>query len=118
MAGVTLKGVSKSFGKTQVIENLDLDIQDQEFMVLVGPSGCGKSTALRMIAGLEDVTAGQVLIDGKVVNDLPPKERDIAMVFQSYALYPHMTVEQNMGFSLRLAHVDKEETRKVEGSVR
>jgi multiple sugar transport system ATP-binding protein len=109
MAGVTLKGVSKSFGKTRVIENLDLDIQDQEFMVLVGPSGCGKSTALRMIAGLEEVSAGQVLIGGKVVNDLPPKDRDIAMVFQSYALYPHMTVRQNMAFGLRIRKLPPDE---------
>jgi ABC-type sugar transport system ATPase subunit len=115
MAGVTLKGVSKSFGKTQVIENLDLDIQDQEFMVLVGPSGCGKSTALRMIAGLEDVTAGQVLIDGKVVNDLPPKERDIAMVFQSYALYPHMTVRENMAFGLKIRKLPAAEVEKLVG---
>src|SRR5262245_22348183 len=115
MAGVTLKGVSKSFGKVQVIENLDLDIQDQEFMVLVGPSGCGKSTALRMIAGLEDVSAGQVLINGKVVNDLPPKERDIAMVFQSYALYPHMTVRENMAFGLKIRKLPAAEVEKLVG---
>jgi len=115
MAGVALKGVSKSFGKTKVIENLDLDIHDQEFMVLVGPSGCGKSTALRMIAGLEDVTAGQVLIDGKVVNDLPPKERDIAMVFQSYALYPHMTVRENMAFGLKIRKLPAAEIEKLVG---
>jgi len=115
MAGVTLKGVSKSYGKTQVIENLDLDIRDQEFMVLVGPSGCGKSTALRMIAGLEEVTGGQVLIGDKVVNDLPPKERDIAMVFQSYALYPHMTVRQNMAFGLKIRRLPPAEVERLVG---
>ncbi|MGE5176863.1 MAG: ABC transporter ATP-binding protein [Hyphomicrobiales bacterium] len=102
MAGVTFRGVSKSFGKTLVIEKLDLDIQDEEFMVLVGPSGCGKSTALRMIAGLEEVSGGEILIGERVVNDLPPKDRDIAMVFQSYALYPHMTVRENMAFGLKI----------------
>jgi multiple sugar transport system ATP-binding protein len=115
MAGVTLKGVSKSFGKTRVIENLDLDVQDQEFMVLVGPSGCGKSTALRMIAGLEDVSAGQVLIGDKVVNDLPPKDRDIAMVFQSYALYPHMTVRENMAFGLKIRKLPPAEVETLVG---
>ena len=115
MAGVTLKGVSKSFGKVRVIENLDLDIHDQEFMVLVGPSGCGKSTALRMIAGLEEVSAGQVMIGGKVVNDLPPKERDIAMVFQSYALYPHMTVRENMAFGLKIRRLPVAEVEQLVG---
>ena len=102
MAGVNLRGVSKWFGKTRVIENLDLEVRDQEFMVLVGPSGCGKSTALRMIAGLEEVSGGEVRIGERVVNDLPPKDRDIAMVFQSYALYPHMTVRENMAFGLQI----------------
>ncbi len=113
MAGVTLKGVSKSFGKTRVIENLDLEIRDQEFMVLVGPSGCGKSTALRMIAGLEEVSAGQVLIGDRMVNDLPPKARDIAMVFQSYALYPHMTVRENMAFGLKIRRLPPAEIDRL-----
>jgi multiple sugar transport system ATP-binding protein len=115
MAGVSLRGVSKSYGKTRVIENLDLDILDQEFMVLVGPSGCGKSTALRMIAGLEEVGAGQILIGDRVVNDLPPKERNIAMVFQSYALYPHMTVRENMAFGLKIRRLQKAEIDRLVG---
>ena len=102
MAQVNFNGVKKSYGEVTVIEKLDLDIENEEFMVLVGPSGCGKSTALRMIAGLEEITAGTVSIGDRVVNDLPPKERDIAMVFQSYALYPHMSVRQNLEFGLRL----------------
>jgi multiple sugar transport system ATP-binding protein len=102
MAAVTLRDVSKQFGPVRVIEHLDLEIRDGEFMVLVGPSGCGKSTALRMVAGLEDVTAGEVSIGGRVVNDVPPKDRDIAMVFQSYALYPHLTVKENLEFGLRI----------------
>jgi multiple sugar transport system ATP-binding protein len=102
MATVNLKDVRKDFGDLTVIERLNLDIQDEEFMVLVGPSGCGKSTALRMIAGLEEITDGAISIGDRVVNDLPPKERDIAMVFQSYALYPHMTVRENLEFGLRL----------------
>jgi multiple sugar transport system ATP-binding protein len=102
MAAVVLKGVTKSFGETRVIEGLDLEIRDQEFVVLVGPSGCGKSTALRMVAGLEDITSGEILIGGRVVNDVPPKDRDIAMVFQSYALYPHMTVRENLEFGLKI----------------
>jgi len=92
----------KSFGKTRVLHGISLDIADGEFVVLVGPSGCGKSTLLRMLAGLEDITGGTIAIDGRVVNDVDSKDRDIAMVFQSYALYPHMTVRENMGFSLRL----------------
>ncbi|HUK14218.1 MAG TPA: sn-glycerol-3-phosphate ABC transporter ATP-binding protein UgpC [Thermoanaerobaculaceae bacterium] len=102
MAGVTLKGVAKRFDKTTVIKSLDLDVKDHEFMVLVGPSGCGKSTALRMIAGLEEISGGTITIGDRVVNDLPPKDRDIAMVFQSYALYPHMTVRENLEFGLRI----------------
>jgi len=113
MAGVSLRGVSKSFGKTRVIEKLDLDVQDQEFMVLVGPSGCGKSTALRMIAGLEEVGEGEIRIGDRVVNDLPPKERDIAMVFQSYALYPHMTVRQNMAFGLKIRRMPAAEIDRM-----
>ncbi len=102
MATVKLDDIRKDFGDLTVIERLSLDIRDREFMVLVGPSGCGKSTALRMIAGLEEITAGEISIGDRVVNDLPPKERDIAMVFQSYALYPHMTVRENLEFGLKL----------------
>src|SRR5207248_5908551 len=102
MASVSFQNIEKSFGTTKVIHNLSFDIQDGEFMVLVGPSGCGKSTLLRMLAGLEEITAGTIAIDSKTVNDLDSKDRDIAMVFQSYALYPHMTVRDNMGFSLKL----------------
>ena len=102
MASVAFREVRKDFGKTKVLHGISLDITDGEFMVLVGPSGCGKSTLLRMLAGLEDITAGNIAIDGRVVNDVESKDRDIAMVFQSYALYPHMTVADNMGFSLRL----------------
>ena len=100
MAPVTLKSVTKSYGATPVLHGIDIHIADGEFVVLVGPSGCGKSTLLRMIAGLETITGGAVEIGGRVVNDLEPKDRDIAMVFQNYALYPHMTVATNMGFSL------------------
>jgi multiple sugar transport system ATP-binding protein len=109
MAAVALRGVHKSFGSTAVVHGVDLDIKDGEFCVLVGPSGCGKSTLLRMIAGLEEITGGKIDIGGRVVNDLAPKERDIAMVFQNYALYPHMTVRDNMAFSLKLANVAKEQ---------
>ncbi|KRA42549.1 ABC transporter ATP-binding protein [Devosia sp. Root635] len=100
MAPVTLKSITKSYGTTPVLHGIDIDIADGEFVVLVGPSGCGKSTLLRMIAGLETVTGGDISIGARVVNDLEPKDRDIAMVFQNYALYPHMTVATNMGFSL------------------
>ncbi|HXC78265.1 MAG TPA: sn-glycerol-3-phosphate ABC transporter ATP-binding protein UgpC [Candidatus Acidoferrum sp.] len=102
MASVSFRDVEKTFGSAKVIHGIGFDIQDGEFMVLVGPSGCGKSTLLRMLAGLEDISAGTVAIDGKVVNDVDSKDRDIAMVFQSYALYPHMTVADNMGFSLKV----------------
>jgi multiple sugar transport system ATP-binding protein len=102
MASVSFREVKKDFGKTKVLHGISLDITDGEFMVLVGPSGCGKSTLLRMLAGLEDISAGHIAIDGRVVNDVESKDRDIAMVFQSYALYPHMTVRDNLGFSLRL----------------
>jgi multiple sugar transport system ATP-binding protein len=115
MAAVEIRGVRKSFGSTEVIHGVDIDIGDGEFAVLVGPSGCGKSTLLRMIAGLEEITAGQIAIGGRVVNDVAPKERDIAMVFQNYALYPHMTVYDNMAFSLRLAKAD---ARAIEERVR
>jgi multiple sugar transport system ATP-binding protein len=102
MASVSFQSIEKSFGATKVIHGISFDIRDGEFMVLVGPSGCGKSTLLRMLAGLEEITAGTIAIDGKTVNDVDSKDRDIAMVFQSYALYPHMTVRDNMGFSLKL----------------
>ena len=107
MASVQLQGVSKSYGTVEVIDNLDLSIEDGKFTVFVGPSGCGKSTLLRMIAGLEPISKGDVIIDGRRVNDADPIERGVAMVFQNYALYPHMTVQQNIGFSLRMAGLDK-----------
>jgi multiple sugar transport system ATP-binding protein len=110
VAEIVLNDVTKRYKDgTEAVKHMNLDIADGEFVILVGPSGCGKSTALRMIAGLEDITEGELLIGGEVVNDLSPKERDIAMVFQSYALYPHMTVRQNMGFALQLAKEPKEE---------
>ncbi|MEP1125961.1 MAG: sn-glycerol-3-phosphate ABC transporter ATP-binding protein UgpC [Ilumatobacter sp.] len=113
MATVTLDKVNKVYENGfHAIHDLDLDIEDKEFLVLVGPSGCGKSTALRMIAGLETISGGQMLIGDKVVNDVEPKDRDIAMVFQNYALYPHMTVYDNIGFALKLAKVPKEEIDK------
>src|SRR5690348_13123082 len=102
MATVAFREGVKEFGKTRVLHGISLDILDGELVVLVGPSGCGKSTLLRMLAGLEDITGGTIAIDGRVVNEVDSKDRDIAMVFQSYALYPHMTVRENMGFSLRL----------------
>src|SRR5215468_1198398 len=99
MASVALRGVRKAFGGTEVIHGVDVAIADGEFVVLVGPSGCGKSTLLRMIAGLEEISTGEIAIGGRVLNDVAPKERDIAMVFQNYALYPHMTVFDNMAFA-------------------
>ena len=120
MAQIELKGVTKRYPDgTEAVKAIDLTIGDGEFMILVGPSGCGKSTALRMIAGLEDISEGEMLIGEEVVNDLAPKDRDIAMVFQNYALYPHMTVRENMGFALKLAKVDQGEiSRKVEEAAR
>src|SRR5215207_2336082 len=120
MAEITLKGVTKRYPDgTEAVKAIDLEIADGEFMILVGPSGCGKSTALRMIAGLEDISDGELVIGGEVVNDLAPKDRDIAMVFQNYALYPHMTVRDNMGFALKLAKVDQKEiNQKVEEAAR
>src|ERR671922_986812 len=109
MADVTLRKVIKRYDEVEAVRGIDLDIADHEFVVLVGPSGCGKSTTLRMIAGLEDITDGEIQIGGDVVNDVPPKDRDIAMVFQNYALYPHMTVHENMSFGLRLKKVPKDE---------
>jgi multiple sugar transport system ATP-binding protein len=120
MSEITLEGITKVFADGQeAVKDMSLEVGDGEFMILVGPSGCGKSTALRMIAGLEDITEGELKIGGEVVNDRAPKDRDIAMVFQNYALYPHMTVRQNMGFALQLAGVDKEEIeRKVEDAAK
>jgi len=109
MASVTIRDVNKAFGKTAVIHGVDVDIRDGEFVVLVGPSGCGKSTLLRMIAGLENISSGEIRIGDRIVNQLPPKERDVAMVFQNYALYPHMTVAANMAFSLTLRGAPKSE---------
>src|SRR3546814_747720 len=101
MANVSLQQIVKHYGSVQAIHGIDVDIADGEFVALVGPSGCGKSTLLRMIAGLEEISAGEIAIGGRIVNDVAPKDRDIAMVFQNYALYPHMNVLQNMGFALR-----------------
>ncbi len=115
MASVTIDDVRKSFGSTEVLHGVSIDIPDESFTVLVGPSGCGKSTLLRMIAGLEEVTSGDISIGNRVVNRMPPKQRDIAMVFQNYALYPHMTVFDNMGFSLKLAKTDP---KAIEDKVR
>src|SRR5881394_1971707 len=98
MAQVTLRSLVKNYDDTPAVRGIDLDIPDKEFVVLVGPSGCGKSTTLRMIAGLEEISGGDIMIGGEVVNDVPPKDRNIAMVFQNYALYPHMTVFENMSF--------------------
>jgi multiple sugar transport system ATP-binding protein len=109
MAHLSLRKIVKSFGSVNIIKGVDLEIADKEFVVFVGPSGCGKSTLLRLIAGLEEITSGDLMIDGKRVNDIPPDERGLAMVFQTYALYPHMTVRDNMAFALRLAGVPKEE---------
>jgi multiple sugar transport system ATP-binding protein len=112
MAAVSFRGIEKAYGKVKVIHGIQFDITDGEFVVLVGPSGCGKSTLLRMLAGLEDISGGEILIDGRVVNDLESKDRDIAMVFQSYALYPHMTVRDNMAFSLKLRRADQKVTNE------
>ncbi|HSV44317.1 MAG TPA: sn-glycerol-3-phosphate ABC transporter ATP-binding protein UgpC [Ramlibacter sp.] len=112
MASVSFRNVEKSFAKTKVIHGIGFDIADGEFVVLVGPSGCGKSTLLRMLAGLEEISGGEIAIDNKVINDLDSKDRDIAMVFQSYALYPHMTVRDNMAFSLKLRKADASVTQE------
>lgn len=122
MSSVELRNLIKSYdGKKNIIDNIDLSINDKEFIVLVGSSGCGKSTILRLISGLEDITSGQILIDGQVVNNVPPKERDIAFVFQSYALYPHMSVYDNIAFGLRMRKYDKkvidEKVREVAQSL-
>src|SRR3979490_2380981 len=119
MADVALRSVVKRFDDVEAVRSIDLDIPNNEFVVLVGPSACGKSTTLRMIAGLEEVTSGDILIDGELVNDLPPKDRDIAMVFQNYALSPHMTAYENMSFGLRLRKTAKAEIRqRVEHAAR
>ena len=116
MAHIVMDGVTKVYGgNVRAVDTLSLDVPDGEFMVFVGPSGCGKSTALRMIAGLEDITEGTISIGERVVNDLPPKDRDIAMVFQNYALYPHMTVEENLAFGLQLRKMPKDEQNKRVG---
>lgn len=112
MASVTLRNICKHYGDNAITRNINLDIQDGEFVVFVGPSGCGKSTLLRLIAGLEDITSGELLIDQQRVNELPPMDRSVGMVFQSYALYPHMSVAENMAFGLKLAKVDKAEIRR------
>src|SRR6201991_3429479 len=112
MAPVLLRDVRKAFGATEIIHGVDITIDDGEFVVLVGPYGCGKSTLLRMIAGLENITGGTISIGGRVVHELPPKGHDISMVFQNYALYPHMTVAENMAFSLTLAGAPKAEKAK------
>ena len=109
MTGVSLKEVKKSYGKVEVLHRIDLEIEPGEFVVFVGPSGCGKSTLLRMIAGLEEISGGEISIDGQIVNDIPPSKRGIAMVFQTYALYPHMSVYDNMAFGMRIAKESKEE---------
>ena len=119
MAQVALRKIVKMFDKTPAVQGIDLDIADREFVVLVGPSGCGKSTTLRMIAGLEEATSGEIYIGDQLVNDVPPKDRDIAMVFQNYALYPHMTVFENMSFGLRLRKFPKPEIKeRVENAAR
>ena len=112
MASIKFDHVWKRFGEVSVLKDLDIDINDQEFLVLVGPSGCGKTTALRCLAGLEEITEGNIMIGDRVVNDVPPKDRDIAMVFQSYALYPHLSVYENIAFGLRVKKVDKGEVDK------
>src|SRR5579864_333417 len=119
MAQVALRNIVKTFDKTPAVQGINLDIADREFIVLVGPSGCGKSTTLRMIAGLEEATSGEIYIGDQLVNDVPPKDRDIAMVFQNYALYPHMTVYENMSFGLRLKKFPKAEIKeRVENAAR
>ena len=116
MASVTMRNIRKVYDNTvEVIKGVDLEVKDGEFMVFVGPSGCGKSTMMRMIAGLEDITDGELLIGERLANDLPPVDRGVAMVFQSYALYPHMTVAENMGFGLKLAGADKKEVAQIVG---
>ncbi len=111
MASVTFEHVFKRFGDVVAVDDMNIEIEDKEFLVLVGPSGCGKTTALRLLAGLEEISDGQIIIGDRVVNDVAPKDRDIAMVFQSYALYPHMSVYDNMAFGLKLRKTPKEEIK-------
>ena len=113
MAGVSLRGIVKRFGATEVVHGIDLDVAEREFVVLVGPSGCGKSTTLRMIAGLEEISAGELSIDGQYVNRIAPKDRDVAMVFQNYALYPHLNVAENMAFGLRIRRMPKDQIKQT-----
>ena len=119
MGQITLQGVTKRFGEAEVIPPLDLNIEDGEFVVFVGPSGCGKSTLLRLVAGLEDTTAGRIVIDGRDATGVPPAKRGLAMVFQSYALYPHMSVRKNIAFPLRMAGMPKaEQDSRVEAAAK
>ena len=114
MAGISLKNICKVYPNGfEAVKNFNMEIEDKEFIIFVGPSGCGKSTTLRMIAGLEEISSGELLIDGKLMNDVEPKDRDIAMVFQNYALYPHMTVYENMAFALKLRKVPKQEIDRM-----
>ena len=113
MAQVVLRELNKKYDEVHAVKDVNLTIRDKEFMVLVGPSGCGKTTTLRMIAGLEDITSGEIAIGERIVNDLPPKDRDIAMVFQNYALYPHMSVFDNMAFGLKLRKFAKDEIKRA-----
>src|SRR6202795_3696018 len=115
MAQVVLKELNKKYDEVHAVKDVNLTIRDKEFMVLGGPSGCGKTTTLRMVAGLEEITAGEIAIGDGVVNDLPPKDRDIAMVFQNYAHYPHMTVSDNMAFGLKMRHTPKTEIKRRVG---
>src|SRR5690349_7695794 len=117
MANVTLQNLCKTFKNVVAVDNINLEVKDREFLVLVGPSGCGKTTALRMVAGLEEASSGEILIGDRLVNDVSPKDRDIAMVFQNYALYPHMTVYENMAFGLKLRRTPREEIKKRVGAV-
>ena len=112
MAKVLIKDLNKKYDETHAVKDVNLEIRDREFVVLVGPSGCGKTTTLRMVAGLEEITSGDISIDGRVVNDLPPMDRDIAMVFQNYALYPHMSVYDNMAFGLKMRKFGRDEIQK------
>src|ERR687883_398441 len=112
MAQVAMRSLNKKFDEVHAVKDVNLDIRDREFVVLVGPSGCGKTTTLRMVAGLEEITSGEISIDGRVVNDLAPMDRDIAMVFQNYALYPHMSVYDNMAFGLRMRKFEKPEIER------
>src|SRR5215469_16081035 len=112
MAQVVMQGLNKKYDEVHAVKDVNLDIRDKEFVVLVGPSGCGKTTTLRMVAGLESITSGRILIDDTIVNNLAPMDRDIAMVFQNYALYPHMSVYDNMAFGLKMRKFDKDDIRK------